>query len=71
MADKTKLQKKVNPKEYPIVSLIRLIFLSSENNVQGERNNFMKNVMHLPNLCIYQFLVYTYSSFFFIHVDQK
>ena len=57
--------KKVIPKVYPIVSLGRLIFFSSENNVQGESNNFMKNFMHLPNLCIYQFLLY-----FRLHVSE-
>ena len=62
----------MNPQEYRIVSFGRLIFFSSENNVQRKSNNFMKNVMHLLNLCVNQFLLYkqlivqmSYLVFFF------
>ena len=48
----------VNPQEYPIVSLVDLTFLSSKKHVLGEGHNFMKHFMHLPNLCVNQFLLY-------------
>ena len=37
-------------------------FLSSEKCVSEESHHFMKKNMHLPNLCVYQFLLYCHSS---------
>ena len=45
--------------EYAIVSVVRCTFLNSETSTQGESHNFMEIVMYLPNLCVYQFLLYS------------
>ena len=49
--------KKAKQEEYAIDSVVKCTLPNSENGTQGERNRFMKSVMHLPNLCVYQFLL--------------
>ena len=61
--------KKLNPQEYPIVSSVKPISFSSEKKcVSWESHTFMKNVMHLPNLCIYQ--TYAFTSFYSISANS-
>ena len=44
--------KNIKPEEYAIVSVVGSTFLNYENDTQGESHNFMKSVVHLPNLCV-------------------